>query len=171
MNSLFRPSGKNYLHVNDEQVLKIDKEYISYLKSLAHKDKEKKCTMCLHNDIREHTHEMINVYPPFCYVRPHSHPWKTETKIMIEGKMLVAVFDDHGNMMDKVMMEKDGIFTLRLDKGIIHMGVPLTEVVFHEVTEGPFTGKDDSVFPEWAPLPGDTGGVEQFMGRINVRGQ
>lgn len=168
MNSLYRPSGKNYVHVNDEHILKVDKEYIAYLKTLAHKDEDSKCTMCLHNDIREHVHEMINVYPKLAYVRPHSHPFKTETKIMIEGKMLVVIFDDHGMITDNFVMERQGIFTFRIDKGIVHMSIPLTDVVFYEVTEGPFTGKGDSVFPEWAPLSENAEEVAQLMNRINI---
>lgn len=168
MQDLFRPSGKDYLYVNDERVLKMDKEYIVQLKTLAKKNKENRCTLCLHNDIRENVHEMINVYPKFAYIRPHSHPLKTETKIIIEGKMLVFLFDDRGEIIDKFVMERQGIFTFRLDKGIIHTNIPLTDVVFHEVTEGPFRGKDDSVFPEWAPLKEDEESVTRFMAGIGV---
>lgn len=146
----YRPSGKDYLYVNDNHMLKIDREYVAYLKRLAQKDKTRKCTMCLHNDVRTGVHEMINVYPKGTYVRPHSHPFKTETKIIIEGMLQVIIFNENGKIVDKFVMEKDGIFTFRLDKGIIHTNIPLTDVVFHEVVEGPYTGKDDSVFPQWA---------------------
>lgn len=168
MENQFRPSGKEYLYVNDECALKIDKKYIARLKKLAHENEENKCTMCLHNDTREKVHEMINVYPQLTYVRPHSHPLKTETKIMIEGKMLVLLFDGEGNIIDRFVMERQGIFTFRLGKGIIHTNIPLTDVVFHEVTEGPFRGKGDSVFPEWAPLQDDKENVERFMIRIGM---
>lgn len=169
MKDSFRPSGKNYLHVNNEPILKIDKEYMDYLKSLVHKDKDNKCTMCLHHDIRERVHEMINMYPKFAYVRPHSHPFKTETKIIIEGKMAVIIFNDQGKVIDQFIMEKQGVFIFRLDRGIIHMSIPLTDVAFYEVTEGSFTGKGDSIFPEWAPLPEDVEEIERLMSRIDLR--
>ena len=168
MDSLYRPSGKDYLHVNDNNVLKVDKEYITYLKSLAGKNADRKCTMCLHNDIRAHVHEMINIYPQGAYVRPHSHPFKTETKIIIEGKMQVFIFDSNGEIVDEFVMEKDGISILRLNKGIIHTNIPLTDIVFHEITEGPFVGKDDSVFPKWAPEPDDEDGVRKIMDKISA---
>lgn len=166
MKNPYRPSGKDYLHVNDNQILKIDSSYITSLKELAQKDNSKKCTMCLHHDIRKHVHEMINVYPAESYVRPHSHPFKTETKIMIEGKLKVAIFDENGVILDKFVMEKDGIFTVRLEKGIIHTNIPLTDVVFHEITEGPFTGKDDSVFPVWSPIPEDAAGIKKMLSQV-----
>lgn len=168
MNSIYRPGGKDYLYVNDSRTLKMDREYIAYLKLLAQKNNDRKCTMCLHNDIRSHTHEMVNVYPKGTYVRPHSHPFKSETKIMIEGKLQVYIFDDDGTIIDKFVMDRDGIFTYRMDKGVIHTNIPLTDVVFHEVTEGPFVGKDDSVFPKWAPEVGDTDDIGKYMNQINA---
>lgn len=168
MREEYRPTGKSYLYVNDNRTLKINKDYIRYLKSLAEKNEEKKCTMCLHNDIRAHVHEMINVYPKNLYVRPHCHPFKTETKIMIEGKLLMAIFDNMGGVIDTFIMEKKDIFTFRLEKGIIHTNIPLTDVVFHEVIEGPFVGKDDSAFPEWAPLPDDNEGVTRLTERMGI---
>ncbi len=167
MKDEYRPSGKDYLHVNDDAALKIDKEYIAYLKSLAQKNNDGKCTMCLHNDVRSHVHEMINVYPGDSYIRPHSHPFKTETKIIIEGKLLVVIFDGKGDILDEFIMEKDGIFTFRLDKGMIHTNIPLTAVVFHEIVEGPFVGCDDSIFPEWAPGLNDEDGIRKMMSKIN----
>ena len=131
MNNIYRPEGKDYLYVNDSRTLKMDRKYIAYLKSLAQKNSDRKCTMCLHNDIRLHMHEMVNVYPEGTYVRPHSHPFKAETKIIIEGKLQVYIFDDNGTIIDKFVMDRDGIFTYRMDKGIIHTNIPLTDVVFH----------------------------------------
>lgn len=168
VNSTYRPGGKDYLHVNDSKGLKVDGEYIAYLKSLAMENHDKKCTMCLHNDIRAHTHEMVNVYPKGAYIRPHSHPFKSETKIMIEGKLQVFIFDDNGEIVDRFVMDRDGIFTYRMDKGIIHTNIPLTDVVFHEVIEGPFVGKDDSIFPEWAPQLDDNEGVIRFVDRMGI---
>lgn len=166
MVNAYRPGGKDYLHVNDSRLLKIDQEYIEWLKTLAQKNSNGKCTMCLHNDTREHVHEMVNVYPKGVYVRPHSHPFKVETKIIIEGKLLVFVFDDTGKVLDKFVMEKSGVFTVRLEKGIIHTNIPLSDVVFHEVISGPFVGKDDSVFPEWAPQPFAAKEVAVYMKKL-----
>lgn len=167
MEKRYRPSGKSYLHVNDNKILKIDKKYIEYLETLAQTNNTGKCTMCLHNDTREHVHEMINVYPEDAYIRPHSHPFKTETKIIISGKLLIVIFDSTGEILDKFIMQKNGIFSFRIDKGIIHTNIPLTEVVFYEVTDGPFIGKGDSVFPDWAPELCDKCGIDRIMDKIN----
>lgn len=172
MNNKYRPTGKDYLHVNDNSILKIDKSYITYLKDLAQNNIDRKCTMCLHNDTRAHVHEMINVYPKGAYIRPHSHPFKSETKILIEGKLYVIIFDDFGGILDEFIMEKDGVFIFRIEKEIIHTNIPLTDCVFQEVIEGPFIGKEDNVFPIWSPELDDKDGIEKIMDRIRqVKGK
>ena len=167
LENMYRPGGKKYVHVNDNRILKIGKEYIEYLKSLAQKDSSGKCMMCLHNDIRANMHEMIFVFPAGAYIRPHSHLTKTETTIVIEGKLLEVIFDDNGDILDKYVIDKDGIFTTRIDKGVIHTQIPLTDVIFYESKPGPFTGKDDSIFPEWAPGVDDETGIRKIMDQIN----
>lgn len=169
MGGLYRPGGKSYLYVNDDRILKIDDGYIDNLKALAKKDASGKCRMCLHNDIRDHVHEMIEVYPEGAYVRPHFHPLKIETKTIIEGRLLVVLFDADGEISDKIIMEKSGIFTVRIDKGIIHTDIPLSDVVFHEINTGPFTGNDDSVFPKWAPISNDEEGIRNLLIRVESR--
>lgn len=168
MENRYRPSGKDYLYVNDKEILKMDWKYIEQLKLLAKKNKDGKCTMCLHNDIREHVHEMINVYPKGMYVRPHSHPLKAESKTLIEGRLLMLVFDDTGKILDQFVMEKDAVFTCRMESGKIHTNIPLTDVVFHEVIAGPYVGIDDSVFPEWAPAAVHVEKVKVYMKKLEV---
>lgn len=153
MNENYRPGGRDYIFVNDDETLKIDDNYIKKLKKKAEAGNFPRLTMCLHNDVRAHVHEMIHVYKKHEYVRPHYHPQKTETKIILEGELLVLVYDAKGKVLERFIMSRDEgqIFTFRMDKGIIHTNIPLTDVVFQEVITGPYTGKDDSVFPEWAP--------------------
>lgn len=170
MENQYRPSGKEYLHVNDNRILKIDKEYIGYLKSLAKKDSSGKCMMCLHNDTRAYIHELVSVYPAGVYLRPHSHPNKTESTTLIEGKLQVIIFDEFGEILDEFIAERDGIFTFRLDKGIIHAFVPVTDIVFYEAKNGPFVDKKtDAIFPKWTPEPQDTEKVAMYMKEVESK--
>lgn len=161
----FRPGGKNYIYVNDQRILKIDQAYIENLKSEAGQSESPRLTMCLHNDIRHNVHEMIQVFKKHEYVRPHYHPKKTETKIMLEGRLLVVIYDISGNKLDQFVMSRDegSIFMFRMDKGIIHTNIPLTDVVFQEITSGPYLGKDDSIFPGWTCHTDDAEGVQRYI--------
>lgn len=169
MENMYRPGGKEYVHANDNRILKIDKEYIEYLKLLARKNDSGKCMMCLHNDIRKNLHEMMFVYPAGSYIRPHYHKIKTETAVVIEGKMLEIIFDDRGDILDEYILEKNGIFITRIESMVIHMQIPLTDVVFYEAKPGPFTGKNDSIFPEWAPEQDDEAGIRQIMNKTHYK--
>lgn len=165
MSQNYRPGGKDYIYVNDDPKLKIDDHFVQRLKDTAEARNLARLTLCLHNDVRAHVHEMIHVYKRHEYVRPHCHPEKTETKIILEGELLVVIYNAEGHIIDRFIMSKDkgNIFTFRMDKGIIHTNIPLTEVVFQEIISGPFVGKDDSIFPEWAPEMDDTEAVDRYM--------
>lgn len=167
---IIRPGGdKKYFYVNDEKILKIDVDYIENLKNKAETNGCNRCTMCLHNDIHAKVHEMINVMHELEYIRPHAHPFKTETKIIVEGQLLMIIFDNDGRIVDRYIMQRNSgnsIFTTRIDRGIYHTNIPLTDVVFHEVITGPYVGKDDSVFPEWAPEVEDRERVESYLNHL-----
>lgn len=166
-NNIYRPGGKDYIYVNDNKILKIDNLYIEKLKKLANKNSFNKCTMCLHNDIRNNMHEMVNVYKKNEYVRPHFHPFKTETKMVMEGELLVIIFNEDGNIYDKFVLSRNSeTFLFRMESGVIHTNIPLTDVVFYEAITGPFIGTDDSVFPDWAPDCKNKDSVSIFMKKI-----
>ena len=166
----YRPKGKSYLCVNDDEILKIDSEYVTGLKERKSKNPENKCMLCLHNDIRASLHEMINVYDKGEYIRPHYHPNKTETKIVLEGNMMVILFDDDGVIKERIILsgKEKACFLLRIEKGIIHCSIPITDVVYYEATTGPYTGKDDSVYPEWAPAKENAKEIRELYARINI---
>lgn len=168
--NIMRPGGdKKYFYVNDDKVLKIDDEYIENLKCKAKTNGCDRCTMCLHNDINAKVHEMINVMHKHEYIRPHAHPFKTETKIIIEGRLLMIVFDNDGRIVDRYIMQRNSnhsIFTTRIERGIYHTNIPLTDTVFHEVITGPYVGKDDNVFPEWAPKIEDKEGAQIYLNSL-----
>lgn len=163
--SNFRPGGRDYIYVNDEKILKINQAYIENLKEKAHQGNQPRLTMCLHNDIRENVHEMIQVFKKHEYVRPHYHPEKTETKIVLEGKLLVVIYDMAGKKMQQFVMSRDerNVLIFRMDRGVVHTNIPLTDVVFQEIITGPYRGKDDSVFPEWTCDNHDAEGVRRYL--------
>jgi len=110
---------------------------------------------------------MIIVHCKGNYVRPHRHPLKTESFHLIQGSLLLGIFDESGKIIDRIVLEESGDkYTLvaRIEKNIYHTAFPLSEVVvFHEITNGPFTGIGDSEFPEWAPEPDDKEGIRDFI--------
>lgn len=143
---------KNVEFNSEHYVIKISKETIAALKLKATADSENKYRLCLHKGVEDSLHEMVIVQCRGNYIRPHKHPGKTESFHLIEGAMGIVIFDNHGTVADMFLMEAGDTFLFRLEKDIWHTVIPVSDyIVFHEITNGPFMGCGDSVFPQWAP--------------------
>jgi cupin fold WbuC family metalloprotein len=122
----------------------------------------------MHRFHEDKVHEMINIYPKNLYIRPHKHSDKTETKHIVEGAMWMLMFDEMGKITNRFVMGKEYGNTMiyRIESNLYHSIVPITEiVVFHEIINGPYTGSNDSIFPDWAPENNDAKGIEEFIRR------
>ena len=104
------------------------------------------------------------------YVRPHKHIGKSESFHVIEGLLLVVVFDDEGSKIEDIPMgdmHSGELFYYRLPANLYHTVIPQQDfVVFHEVTNGPFD-RSDTVFAPWAPAEDDKPDIQRgFQDRI-----
>ena len=100
----------------------------------------------------------FNAMMPFSYVRPHRHihPPKTETFVLLSGKVWVILFDDEGHVTEAVLMEKKKFQVVDLLPGCWHTLVPLTKSLTFEVKPGPYDPATDKEFAPWAPKEEDT---------------
>ena len=148
----------NEVLYTDESITKIDQVDIESLKSLAEKSPRRRIRLCAHPDIQDNLHEMIIVHARDTYVRPHKHISKSESFHVIEGLLLVVVFDDDGSKIEEIPMgdmHSGQTFYYRLPESLYHTVIPQQDfVVFHEVTKGPFE-RTDTVFAPWAPAEDD----------------
>ena len=148
----------NEVLYTDESITKIDQVDIESLKALAAKNARKRIRLCAHPDIQDNLHEMIIVHARDAYVRPHKHIGKSESFHVIEGLLLVVVFDDEGSKIEEIpmgYMNSGQPFYYRLSANLYHTVIPQQDfVVFHEVTKGPFD-RLDTVFAPWAPAEDD----------------
>lgn len=107
--------------------------------------------LCAHKDERDELHEMIIFHKKGYKVRPHKHIDKSESFHIIKGEATIIVFDDEGNILRKVEMGAYGsgkVFYYRLNKELYHTLIIHKDLLFHEVTKGPFY-PEDTIFPSW----------------------
>lgn len=153
-----------------DNITKIDSRMIQYLKQKAFASPYKIARFCLHKTTQEILHEMIIVICKDVYVRPHKHIRKTESFHVIEGSFFLILFDEDGKIIEKILMDtgkKDNNFLCRLEKNYWHTVIPISDfVVFHETTQGPYTGTDDSIFALWAPERDDHSGIKKFIDQM-----
>lgn len=123
--------------------------------------------LCLHKSAEALLHEMIIIHSKETYTRPHKHRKKTESFHIIEGSFFLVIFNQKGRVTKKILISDQkgkGNFLCRIDKGVWHMIVPVSDfVVFHEVTDGPYTREKNSIFASWAPDIKDTERVKDYV--------
>lgn len=160
----------NEVIYNTEDIFLLDHKLIAYLIDCARTNERKTARICIHKNIDEELHQMIIVHHRGNYVRPHKHPAKTESFHLIQGRLLLCIFDARGKILNKIVLEdkgKQATIVSRLEKNIYHTVLALSEiVVFHEITNGPFIGIGDSEFPDWAPALDDQEGIQSFLASL-----
>jgi len=165
----------NFKAVNEEviyscePVIKIMSEDIKLLKEMASRNKRRRIRLCTHRDIKEKVHEMLIVHPEKAYVQPHKHLKKSESFHLIEGNLLVVIFDSKGTILETIRMgdyQSKHVFYYRLQGELFHMVIPLSNfVVFHEVTSGPFQ-REDTVLAPWAPKDDEFEAQSTYLNKL-----
>ena len=88
-----------YKTINDEvlytteNITQINKSDIDQLKILSRSNPRKRIRICTHPDIGDNIHEMIIIHASGAYITPHKHIGKSESFHIIEGVLLVVIFD------------------------------------------------------------------------------
>ena len=141
------------------------------LKRLALINPRHRVRLCTHRSPDDRLHEMFIVHAKDCYVRPHKHIQKTESMSILEGEVDVILFNEDGEICQVNQLgapETGKIFYQKLPEETFHMLIIRTELlVFHEITLGPFL-KENTIFPEWAPIDYGADSLE-FFNKINLK--
>lgn len=102
----------------------------------------------------EHAHKIINAILPDSYMRPHKHedPHQSETFNSLKGKAHLILFDDNGEVSERVLLEGNRIVKVPIN--MWHMVVASEPSVLYIVKgqpEGGYNEKTDKVSALWAP--------------------
>lgn len=123
-----------------------------------------------HEELDDPVNRLINAMEPGTYLRPHRHlnPEKDEIFILLRGKVVVFLFDDAGNITEKLVLDpKAGVYGAEIKAGIWHGLVVLESgSVIYEVKQGPFSPLSPENFAPWSPDPNDSEGVKSFIDKL-----
>lgn len=100
---------------------------------------------------------MLNCLMPDTYCQPHKHgnPPKSESFIILKGRIIVFEFDDFGNILDHIILDAEkGNFGADILPNTWHSILALTPAVIFESKDGPYNPYDDKEFASWAPKEG-----------------
>ena len=136
-------------------MIKITDKLISRLANKAKTAKRGRVNYNFHKDYSEKVQRLLNVAGQGSYVRPHKHenPDKTETFILLKGKVLVLEFGLDRKVSDYFILDlQKGNLGVEISPGVWHSFISLSEgSCVYEVKEGPYNPKIDKKFAPWAP--------------------
>lgn len=139
----------------------IQQNVISELAELA---KESSVRVCLHSSGESDLHNMVIAHPRGLYIRPHANPNKSKAYHAIYGAMRIVGMDSFGIKIFDIVLSKDNVSILRIEKKVFLLLLPITDVcIFHEIALGPFERDKDTIFADFAPSGSDEKDVELFI--------
>lgn len=120
-----------------------------------------------HEQLDDPVNRLLNALEPGTYLRPHRHlnPDKDEVFLLLRGKVAVFLFDDKGNVTEKLILDPTaGMYGAEIKAGVWHGLLVLeTGSVIYEVKQGPFAPLSPENFAPWSPAAEDTEGVQRYM--------
>jgi cupin fold WbuC family metalloprotein len=136
----------------------ISKQTLSELTGQARTNPRLRKNLNLHPNDDFPAHRLLNAMEPASYIRPHRHldPNKAETFIIMAGRLGVLLFDDNGEVVEKLLLDAAGDnLGVDIPAGVFHTAVSLEEgTVFFEAKVGPFRLLTEEEKAPWAPEDG-----------------
>jgi len=141
-------SGKSLAIYPKNKNIKINIGLISKLKKLSKDNKNCNLRICLHKNKKDKLQNMIvllNVNSTNEF-KIHKHKSKDEVYQILDGKLKILIFKKN-DIYKKFILQKNKNLILRLEKNRFHQTMPLSKVVvYHEIRQGPFSGRDSIFF-------------------------
>jgi cupin fold WbuC family metalloprotein len=135
-------------------ITEVGAEWLPRLKREAARAELRRARLCLHQSTTDTVQEMLIALCQDSLIHPHRHLDRSESFHVVEGELVVLIFDSRGGLKKRIPMAPIGVgkqFMYRLSSPDWHTVVPLSEfVVLHEVSAGPFSAEQRS-YADWAP--------------------
>jgi cupin fold WbuC family metalloprotein len=111
-------------------------------------------------------HRLLNAMQPDSYIPPHRHldPNKDETMVVLRGAMALLVFDDAGQVIQRVKVGAGGTaIGVDIPHGVWHTVIALEpDTLFLEAKAGPYLPLTPDEKAPWAPTEGDSQAASYF---------
>ena len=152
---------------NSEELLFINNDLVEQIIEEANQSQRHMARLLMHFDHEDPVQEMLIAMDRNCAVMPNRSVGRSESLQVVQGELLLVIFDDNGNIVKRIEMGPAGsgkVFLYRLSSTPWHTMIPLTKmVVVHEALEGPFKQSSEPL-PDW--VPGDSESLKRFLEEI-----
>lgn len=145
----------------------IDKQLLDRTSEAAKKSPRLRMNHNFHEDTNDLLNRLMNAIEPDSYIRPHRHlnPDKEEIFFLLRGKAAFFLFDDEGNITDKLILSPDeGVYGAEIAAGIWHSLLVLeSDTVVYEIKRGPFVPLSPENFAPWSPPAEEAEAAKKYM--------
>jgi cupin fold WbuC family metalloprotein len=140
------------VYFNKENFICVGEDWLDKLTEAAIQSERQTSRLLMHNDPKEVVQEMLIAFTNRSAVTPNRCPSKSESLHVLRGEIALLVFDDSGNVVERLTMAPTGSgkpFMYRLCDTPWHAMASLTPTsVVHEVLQGPFVPSTETA-PAW----------------------
>lgn len=139
----------------------IDAALLDEVSAAARNSLRRRRNRNFHPDDQAVCHRLLNAIEPDSYIPPHRHndPAKSESIIVLRGRLGALFFDDGGEVTDRAVLEPGGAAAgINVPAGAYHTVLALAPgTVFFEAKAGPYVPVAPDEKAPWAPEEGETG--------------
>jgi cupin fold WbuC family metalloprotein len=136
----------------------LDADVVKMVREKARTSPRLRANHCFHLP-EERLQRMVNIALRDSYFAPHRHEaeGKIEIFTVISGKVLIALFDDEGDIVDKIVLEAGvGPWQAEIPPNTWHtLAVVSKDAVMYEVIDGHYDPATHKRFASWAPPESD----------------
>ena len=159
---------------NTDSIMQVDHGLIDVIKTRALESSSGRFRMCLHHCESEPVQQMIIAHRQANYQRPHRQD-ASKLYVLVEGQLVVQVFDDDGRPTDRILMNMDDIgipFCVRLVPGCLHTTFAVSSMaVVCEVIGAANPCGSLTEFAEWAPAEdADPHVIKAYLDKLDLPG-
>jgi cupin fold WbuC family metalloprotein len=140
------------------QIQRLDSALLDEVTARALTSVRRRTNHNFHSDASDNPHRFLNALARGTYSAPHRHvnPPKSESFLILRGKIAFFVFDDTGKVTETHILESGGLLGVDVPPGVWHSIAVISETaVCYEVKPGPWDPATDKDFAPWAPAEGD----------------
>ncbi len=120
-----------------------------------------------HSSTDEPVNRLLNVMHRGSYLPVHRHlsPARTESSVVLRGRVGLTLYDDDGNVMERrIVGTASGCHGFDIEAGVWHGLVVLEDdTVLFEVKQGPYAPVTPDNMAPWSPAVEDIAAVRRFM--------
>lgn len=130
---------------------------LSELSKSATEKSRRRANLNVHTSADANVQRLFIATEPDTYIRPHRHPQsnKWEFFTILEGKMDLLIFDDEGNVLQRVSLSNDSARAVEIPPNVWHSYVCKTPgTVALEIKEGAYIPVSKEDVSPWSPAEG-----------------